>query len=360
MEENRYTEIVDSGSDGDDDKKDLSQPEGEKPVAFDASKLANRDGVRQMDREVIICNDLSQIQDLFQKHNIMKGIKPLDKQKEDLAKEEPAKDKEAKIYPIPNHMFEGFAEIDHTNEDEFSFLVNTLVIQYLEMVLLKVDETSEDPAVRYASTNWDYALEFPDNLATMGRSELHDIANYYDLAHHSRGNRDKKKLRHVLMYPKTLFTDKQEIERNRLLREREKIRSKYAEKENLPGLIPDHPKTFTEMCIKEIHEERYGKNKVVAPKSDDEVNLKYITTNMLDQELIGKAPDPAKIEKLIAAKKEDLKRLEANMIKKEKRAKEDYERMQKEMKEDEARPKREDDSSDDERKPVEKEWKDKT
>jgi len=59
----------------------------------------------------------------------------------------------------------------------------------------------------------------------MGRSKLHEIANYFSLAHHSRGSKGRP--RSAVLYPKTLFVEKQEQERTRLLKERDRIRTKY-------------------------------------------------------------------------------------------------------------------------------------
>jgi len=37
----------------------------------------DENGVRQMDRDVIICRDLSKIQHMFEQQNMMKGLKPI-------------------------------------------------------------------------------------------------------------------------------------------------------------------------------------------------------------------------------------------------------------------------------------------
>ena len=54
---------------------------------------------------------------------------------------------------------------------------------------------------------WDTAIEFPENLPSSGRTKLHDVANYFGLAHHSGGQK-KTGSRRTLMYPKTLFLEK--------------------------------------------------------------------------------------------------------------------------------------------------------
>ena len=105
---------------------------------FDPSKLelAGEDGVRQMGRDVVICRDLSQVQGMFEKQNIMKGMKSLEeikKQEEErLEKEGGDPDKDVKMFKLPAAMFEDFAEIDYRNEEMFEFLAFNVVINYLE------------------------------------------------------------------------------------------------------------------------------------------------------------------------------------------------------------------------------------
>jgi len=94
----------------------------------------------------------------------------------------------------------------------------------------------------------------------MGRSKLHEVANFFNLSHHSRGRKDNvngKKRRRAVLYPKTLFIEKQQQERTRLLKERQSIRDKYKSRDMLTGIMPDVPSTFTEMCLREIYEERF-------------------------------------------------------------------------------------------------------
>ena len=114
-------------------------------------------------------------------------------------------------------MFNDFEELNDENEDMFEFMAYNIVIQFLErncLCLLEENETNEalSNESRFANCKWDTALEFPDNLASMGRSKLHEVANYFNLSHHSRGRKDNvngKKRRRAVLYPKTLFTDKQ-------------------------------------------------------------------------------------------------------------------------------------------------------
>lgn len=262
---------------------------------------------------------------MFEKQNIMKGMKSLDaikKQEEErLEKEGEDPDKDVKMFKLPAAMFEDFAEIDHRNDEMFEFLAFNVVINYLEQICLKKGEEWESEEERLKATEWSTALEFPIVIASAGRSMLHEVANYFNLSHHSRGGKASKpgkpasKNRQTIMYPKSLFKEKQQRERNRLLKQRDQIREKYTKKTDFTGIPPVNPSTFTEQCIREIYEEKFAK---VPNKNASS----FLTTNMLDEALIGLRPDPKEIERLIELKKIDLARIEKNMEKKVQRAKE--------------------------------------
>ena len=176
MQENKYTEYLGDEEDDQELKKGL----------VDMSKLLeghpDAANVRQMGRDVIICNNISQVQAMFEKANIMKGIKPIDMQKSSEASPSPEPAKEPTIFKIPPEEFEEFKDVNDLNEDWFMFTAYNLVITYLEQVCLKVDSIEQHPTSR-----WDVAIEFPDNIPTMGRSKLHEVANYFKLAHHTAG-----------------------------------------------------------------------------------------------------------------------------------------------------------------------------
>jgi len=70
-----------------------------------------------------------------------------------------------------------------------------------------------------------WALQYPACIPSDGRRLLHDVANYFGLAHHSGGKAGKT--RKTMMYPTTQFLEKQEIERRRLEKEQDKIREKF-------------------------------------------------------------------------------------------------------------------------------------
>ena len=230
----------------------------------------------------------------------MKGIKPIDQQKANKPAEDTNKD--TKIFKIPATSFEEFKDINEYNQDMFMFTAYQIVIEYLEAVCLKPkfsqpDPKEGEPAPDQLQCNWDVALEFPEIIPTMGRSKLHEVANYFQFAHHTSGPRNKtasqSRIRKFVIYPKTLFVDKQQKEKKRLLADRQKIREKYQKREQFTGIFPDQPSTFTEMCIREVFEDKFLKDKPYdhVPQHDDDFNPRIIKTNMLDQEAIGQAPD---------------------------------------------------------------------
>ena len=180
----------------------------------------------------------------------MKGHQPVEERKKnDLPKTEEEKSaNEPKIFKIPEDMFLEFANIDHMNEDMFEYVASQLVVQYLQVNCLRIPDTESDlplsEEARFANVKWDVALEFPEVIPTMGRSKLHEIANFFNLSHHTRGNKKgsaaARKHKHFVLYPKTLFTEKQRQERTRLFKERADIREKYNARDNV-GVMPDKP-----------------------------------------------------------------------------------------------------------------------
>jgi len=83
------------------------------------------------------------------------------------------------------------------------------VINYLEKCCLGIKESQDQnqEAQIGKEGKWDIAIEFPDVIASAGRSKLHEVANYFGLAHHSVGNK-KGKSRRTILYPKTLYIEK--------------------------------------------------------------------------------------------------------------------------------------------------------
>lgn len=156
---------------------------------------------------------------------------------------------------------------------------------------------------------------FPEVVPSLGRSLLHEVANFFNLAHHTAGR--KGKIKRMVIYPKTMFLDKQKSEQERLRTERDKIREKYMDKKWLPKPT-ENPQTFRDQVLQEIWDERNGK---------ETQNL--VTSNMiggLDSNEIGKAPDAAKLRQLIGDKRKELEKLKVDMVKRVEHLKEQDER----------------------------------
>ena len=104
---------------------------------FDASKLLEGvDGARKVGRDVVICRDLSTVQQMYAKQNIMKGIKVGDQEKQ----KEETKEVEPSILRIPEDMMKEFEELDHRNEEMFEFVAFSIVIEFLEKRCLRIQE----------------------------------------------------------------------------------------------------------------------------------------------------------------------------------------------------------------------------
>lgn len=202
-----------------------------------------------------------------------------------------------KTFQIPNSIFDGYQELHEHNEDEFEYLATEIVIGWLEKCLKINEETPE----------WLTAIAFPECVPSLGRSQLHELANHFNLAHHTAGKRGAN--RRLIVYPKTMFVEQQQKERERLLDERKKIREKYAAKTWLPERA-ENPVTFRDQVIRELWDERNGVEGGAKTQ---------ITSNMiggLDETQIGKAPDVAELRKLVEAKRAHLIALKETMAKK--------------------------------------------
>ena len=110
-----------------------------------------------------------------------------------------------KIFRIPPAIFAEFEEIDDNNEMLFEYMAFKMVIEFLNNTcqLVQEEPETEAHAVEKLEPKFDTAIEFPDNIASMGRSILHEVGNYFGFSHHSAGKKGGK--RRFLMYPKTLF-----------------------------------------------------------------------------------------------------------------------------------------------------------
>jgi len=81
-----------------------------------------------------------------------------------------------KIFKLPLNMFDEFKEIDEYNEDIFEYIAYNLVIGWLENCM-KVDQDLEK-----TEPKWNVAIEFPDVIASAGRTKLYEIAHFFGFA----------------------------------------------------------------------------------------------------------------------------------------------------------------------------------
>ena len=170
----------------------------------------------------------------------------------------------------------------------FEFLAYQIVINFITKKCIELNK-------------WDTAMEFPDIIASGGRQKLHEIANFFNLAHHSAGKKGKS--RRTLMYPRTLYITKQNSEKTRLEKERNKIRDKYPEKDSFEGIPSSTPTNFKDQVLRELWEEKYA---------DDQTNKQVW---VLIPEDIGQPPNPEKIQSLIKKKQADLEKTQDNILK---------------------------------------------
>lgn len=84
---------------------------------------------------------------------------------------------------IPNKFFKGFEDMKAESEPLFEFIAFYVTVNIL-------DKMSDDK----------WCIEFPSLISNEGRRMLHEVANYYELAHHSQG---KDKNRRTFMYPRS-------------------------------------------------------------------------------------------------------------------------------------------------------------
>ena len=115
------------------------------------------------------------------------------------------------------------------NEEFFSYISYYVILQLLEKV-----------------TDLNWVVQFPANIPSGGRSVIHDVATHFGLTSHSQG----AKKRMALVYPRTLFKEKQEAEHAKKEKEFKKLREK-----NKNLIFNDNPKTIRDKMITLIGEE---------------------------------------------------------------------------------------------------------
>ena len=166
---------------------------------------------------------------MFDAQNVMQGRKPLAMQEQPDGAELQSAKNTVKTHLIPAKFFRDFAEITPETEPLFEFIAFYVTTSVLEKM--------EDDK---------WCLEFPSCISNEGRRILHEVANYFELAHHSQG---KDKNRRTLMYPRSQFPDKQEAEKRRLEKEMMKLREKYSGRNFIAEPI-EKCKTFREQVMR--------------------------------------------------------------------------------------------------------------
>lgn len=274
---------------------------------------ANQSSLRQIDSKIMICDNLKDALPLYDQANVMAGVKPAaerEKVSKDIAKDPNA-------LKLPDDLFEDFVEIDQRNEDLFEFVSLTVVSNYILSCLLRLDTAGkaenevmwelkgilEDESKLKSVTSsakWDTALEFPDTIASTGRVKLHAVADSFGLAHHSVGRKGKS--RRTVMYPRTMFEDKQKTETARLHRERDKLRESYNKNYTFQGEAPTKNTTFPEKVMLELWYERNNKE----PEDQD------VKSYLPSMEEVGKAPDVKSLIEVVIRKQKEASRLGDN------------------------------------------------
>ena len=113
---------------------------------------------------VMFAKDLKEVQHLFEGKNMMAGRKPVQVLEESKNEQEP----KIKTHVIPPKFFKGFEDIKPETEKVFEFVAFYVTVNLMEKM-----------------TDDKWCLEFPSNIAGEGRRILHEVANYFELAHHS-------------------------------------------------------------------------------------------------------------------------------------------------------------------------------
>lgn len=154
-----------------------------------------------------------------------------DEQKKHKANEE---DIHANKVSLPASLFEDFPLVTYENEKDFEYLISQIFIQFLEKFN-------------------DRALEFPESLCPHARAMIHALANFIGICSisHGKSNRGNRK---VLVYPRHLYPQITAKERERIEKEREKIRLKFKD-HNFAGIPKEKPVTMREKLIREVYYE---------------------------------------------------------------------------------------------------------
>ena len=140
------------------------------------------------------------------------------------------------------HIYEEFKDVNIANEKFFEFITNTILIQFLEK--MHEDETGKSKDLKWV-------IAFPSCIPSDGRSIIHEVGSYFGLASHSEGG---KKNRRAIIYPRTLYKEKQEQEKRKIEKDLEKIREKHGGKAMI-GIAYDNPRSMRDKMLKLVFEE---------------------------------------------------------------------------------------------------------
>ena len=122
---------------------------------------------------------------MMDQQRFISGQKTFDQMQEE-SKAQEQKGDEVNFIKIPSDKFTDFKEINADNQEEFEYMINVILVQFIEQFN-------------------DRAIEFPAIIEPTGRAIIHDKCNFLGMASHSQGKNEK---RYIIVYPKHLFKDK--------------------------------------------------------------------------------------------------------------------------------------------------------
>jgi hypothetical protein len=94
-----------------------------------------------------------------------------------------------------------YKEVNKDNEEEFLYFSNSIIVAFCEKCP-------------------DSALEFPATIDGTARAHIHATCNFLGLASHSQGSGTKRR---IIIYPRTLYKEKQEKEARDRAKEKSKL-----------------------------------------------------------------------------------------------------------------------------------------
>jgi hypothetical protein len=134
-------------------------------------------------QQTYIVRDNETLQRMLDSQRIFQGMKTVDEMQAMQADQKQEEDQVKKIV-IPADKFQDFKVLTKENEEDFEYVVNCVIVQFLD----KCPDT---------------ALEFPACLDGDGRAKIHYICNFLGIASHSQGT--TKRNRRIIIYPKHLY-----------------------------------------------------------------------------------------------------------------------------------------------------------